>query len=926
MNRRPVNPVTEFTLNGHAAAVRPRTGERLSETLRERLGARDVKVGCDAGDCGACTVLIDERPICACLTPAQQPAGACIETLAGLVDGDPAARTLAESFQDFGAAQCGICTPGMIVTATALLRGTPSPDESAVRDALGGVLCRCTGYRMIVEAVVHAGKVLAGGQRKERRANGSGWAGSAIRRVDGAAKAEGRDAFADDVAPPGTLVLKLVRSPYPRAGFAFGDLREYAAAHDGIAAVLTAADIPGVNRFGVIPGFADQPVFAETETRFRGEAVAAVVGTPGCMSAFAAEDFPVSWEERPPVLAVSDAASGPAHRLHESHPGNVLCRGFVQCGDAADALAGASATVEGRFGTGFVEHAYIEPEAGYATWRDGRVTIHACTQAPVLDMECIEDILGVERGRVRIVPTAVGGGFGSKLDLSVQPYLALAAMKTGLPVRMTYSRTESMQSTTKRHPAEIRIAVGATADGRISGLDFRGMFNTGAYASWGPTVANRVPVHASGPYRIPDYRSEAVAVYTNSPPSGAFRGFGVPQAAAALESLFDELADRLGIDPLEFRIANALENGTRTVTGQLLESGVGIRGCLEALRTAWADARSGARTWNAEAAADGRPLRRGAGVAAGWYGCGNTSLPNPSTIRAGVRADGRVVLHQGAVDIGQGSNTVIAQLFATALRIPVADLEIIGADTDLTPDAGKTSASRQTYVSGNAARLAGEELRRRVLKLRNASDSASLEFGSGGIRMLDGGLEHFVDLSRMPADGSGYVLSAEETYDPPVTALDPNGQGVPYAQYGFAAHVALVEVDVSLGLVKPLRFWAAHDVGRVVNPMLAEGQVHGGIAQGLGMALMEEYIPGRTENLHDYLIPSIGDIPPIETIFIEEPDPHGPFGAKGLGEHALIPTAPAILNAIRHACGVRIDALPATPSQVLAAIGSPGDA
>ena len=192
--------------------------------------------------------------------------------------------------------------------------------------------------------------------------------------------------------------------------------------------------------------------------------------------------------------------------------------------------------------------------------------------------------------------------------------------------------------------------------------------------------------------------------------------------------------------------------------------------------------------------------------------------------------------------------------------------------------------------------------------------------------MLDAGLEHFVDLSRMPADGNGYVLSAEETYDPPVTALDPNGQGVPYAQYGFAAHVALVEVDASLGLVRPLRFWAAHDVGRVVNPMLAEGQVHGGIAQGLGMALMEEYIPGRTENLHDYLIPSIGDIPPIETIFIEEPDPHGPFGAKGLGEHALIPTAPAILNAIRHACGVRIDALPATPSQVLAAIGSPGDA
>ncbi len=926
MDRRPEAQRTEFTLNGHAAVVRPRTGERLSESLRERLGARDVKVGCDAGDCGACTVLVDERPVCACLMPAHQPAGARIETLSGLAEREPATRALVESFQDFGAAQCGICTPGMIVSATALLRGMPAPDESAVRDALGGVLCRCTGYSKIVEAVVHAGKALAGGRSGGRRANGHGWTGAAIRRVDGAAKAEGRDAFADDVAPAGTLVLKLVRSPFPRAGFAFGDLAGYAAAHDGIVAFLTAADVPGVNRFGVIPGFADQPVFAETETRFRGEAVAAVVGAPGYMSGFSPDEFPVTWEERQPVLALADAAADAAHRLHEGHPGNVLCRGFVQRGDAEAALADASVTVEGRFATGFVEHAYIEPEAGYATWRDGRVTIHACTQAPVLDMECVAAILGLERGRVRIVPTAVGGGFGSKLDLSVQPYLALAAMKTRLPVRMTYSRTESMQSTTKRHPADIRIAVGATADGRISGLDFRGMFNTGAYASWGPTVANRVPVHASGPYRIPHYRSEAVAVYTNAPPSGAFRGFGVPQAAAALEGLFDELADRLGVDPLEFRIANALVNGSRTVTGQLLESGVGIRECLEALRPAWADARAGALSWNAEAAAEGRPLRRGAGVAAGWYGCGNTSLPNPSTIRAGLRADGTVVLHQGAVDIGQGSNTVIAQLFATALRIPVSDLEIVGGDTDLTPDAGKTSASRQTYISGNAARLAGEELRRRVLKLRNASDAAGLEFGSGRIRMRDGDQEHLVDLSRMPVDGSGYVLSAEETYDPPVTALDRNGQGSPYAQYGYAAHVALVEVDTGLGLVRPLRFWASHDVGRIVNPMLAEGQVHGGIAQGLGMALMEEYIPGKTENLHDYLIPSIGDMPPVETLFIEEPDPHGPFGAKGLGEHALIPTAPAILNAIRHACGVRIEALPATPSQVLAAIGSKEDA
>jgi len=589
----------------------------------------------------------------------------------------------------------------------------------------------------------------------------------------------------------------------------------------------------------------------------------------------------------------------------------------VQCGDADAALARADVVVEGRFSSGFVEHAYIEPEAGFARMVGDRVEIHACTQAPVMDQESTALILGWDKSRVHIVPTAVGGGFGSKLDLSVQPYLALAAIKTGKPVRITYSRTESMQSTTKRHPSDLRVKVGATRDGKLCGMRFDGLFNTGAYASWGPTVANRVPVHASGPYRIADYRAQAQGIHTNCPPSGAFRGFGVPQSAIAQESLFDELAEKLGIDALEFRAINALQNGDATVCGQVFDQGVGIGACFDALRPAWAAAKTDCAAFNAA----NTTVKRGVGLAGGWYGCGNTSLPNPSTIKAGIRADGTLVLHQGAMDIGQGSNTVIAQIFAQALGVPVAHVTLIGPDTDLTPDAGKTSASRQTFVTGAAAKLSGEAMRASILKLCNAPADAMIRLGE--TLTVTGTQTHHIPLHRMTPDAEGYVIRSCETYDPPTKPLDANGQGAPYAQFGYAAHMAVVEVDLALGTCKPIRFTAAHDVGQAINPLLVEGQVQGGIAQGLGMALMEEYIPGRTENLHDYLIPTIGDMPPVDTLIVEVPDAHGPYGAKGLGEHVLIPTAPALLNAIYSATGVRIRSVPATPSRLRAAIKGP---
>ncbi len=904
--------MSAVTLNVNGSPVQTEgSARRLSDVLRDELGLTATKVGCDAGDCGACTVLLDGEPVSACMTPVGRMEGRRVETLEGL-DSSGEALALQATFLAHGAAQCGICTPGMLVAATALLRATPAPTEPQVMDALGGVLCRCTGYRKIISAVMDAHAA----EEVEPPPPVGKAVGHRVRRVDGERKVNGTDVFGSDQAPDGALVIRIVRSPHHRARFELGDLAGYVAATPGVVAVMTAADIDGLNRFGVIPATADQPVFAEEEVRFRGEAVAMIVGEPSPMTALDLSSFPVTWEELPPVMSMDDAQAPDAPRIHRSREGNVLIRGNVRRGDLDQAFAAAEVTVEGVFQTGSIEHAYIEPEAGYAERVGDRVEVQVTTQSPHMDRMELEAILGLPEGAVRIKPTAVGGGFGSKLDLSVQPYLALAAWKLDRPVRLTYTRPESMMSTTKRHPSTLRARIGATSDGRLTAMDFTGEFNTGAYASWGPTVANRVPVHAGGPYIYDAYRARTVAVHTNAPPSGAFRGFGVPQSTIAQECLFDELADAVGMDRLEFRYVNALTTGVPTVTGQVFPSGVGYRDCLEALRPHW----KRARTEAAAANSDGGSTRSGVGLAGMWYGCGNTAMPNPSTIKVGLHRDGFIALYQGAVDMGQGANTVMTQICADALGVDLSCIVTLGADTDTTPDAGKSSASRQTFISGNATFLAATALRARLLLMCGASDEAYLEFDGRHLVVHDQGATTVLDLRALDADAGGLVAADTETYDPPTTALDEDGQGEPYAQFGFGAHMAELQIDLELGTVHLRRITAAHDVGRAVNPTLVEGQIEGGVAQGIGMALMEEYIPGRNENLHDYLIPTIGDVPEVVSILVESGDPAGPYGAKGIGEHSLIPTAPAILNAIRDAVGAGIRHLPATPERVLAAI------
>ncbi|HEU0060240.1 MAG TPA: molybdopterin cofactor-binding domain-containing protein [Hyphomicrobiaceae bacterium] len=915
--------MVSFSLNGEPTTVAAAPFASLADTLRERLCLPGTKVGCEAGDCGACTIIVDGRQACACLLATARAAGSDVWTIEG--DGPRGlTRRLREAFLAHGAAQCGICTPGMLMAATDLLARCAAPSREQVDDAIGGVLCRCTGYLKIVEAIL-----AVAGRGVPPPLETPAIIGDRLARVDGWPKVAGTDQFGADAAPADALWLRIVRSPHAAARFTLGDLDAVIAATPGLAAILTHKDVPGENGFGIFPGLKDQPVLAPGRVRFRGEAVLALVGTRAALEGLSDAALPIVWQPTGPIAGIDAALAPGAAAIHPHAADNVLARGKLRSGDVDAGLRAAAVSAEGSFETAFVEHAYIEPEAGYAVpigAGPDRIEIAACTQAPYMDLEECARVLGIAPERVRIRPTACGGGFGGKLDVSVQPLLAVAAWVTKRPVRIVYSRTESMTSTTKRHPARILARAGADAAGRLTAFQMQADFDTGAYASWGPTVANRVPVHGMGPYRVANVAIATRAVYTNTVPAGAFRGFGVPQAAIAHETLLDDLAERLGLDRWTIRQRNALKVGDVTASGQRLAHSAGLPQCLAALKGDWEAALARVAAHNAL-----KPRRRrGVGLAAMWYGCGNTSLPNPSTMRITLARDGTLTFLNGAVDIGQGSSTVLLQIAAAALGLPVSALQMLVGDTQVTADAGKTSASRQTLVSGNAARLAATALRGKMLALANAGPDARLSLAGSHLRIVDGEASRSVDLATLPAlpaaaadHRSDLVLDGVGSWDPPTTALDANGQGIPYASYGFAAQMAEVEVDTALGTSKVLSMVAAHDVGRAINPTLVEGQIHGGIAQGLGLALMEEFTPGRSENLHDYLIPTVGDMPKVKIYLIEEAEPEGPFGAKGVGEPALIATAPAILGAIRHATGVRVTRVPVLPHRLWEALNGP---
>jgi CO/xanthine dehydrogenase Mo-binding subunit len=721
------------------------------------------------------------------------------------------------------------------------------------------------------------------------------YVGQRLRRPDAADKVRGRALYIEDLAPAGALTAGVLRSPHAHARIARLDTAA-ARALPGVHAVLTAADIPGRNLIPMIQ--ADWPVLAEGEVRHVGEAVALVAAeTPQAVAAALAA-VRVEYDLLPARLDMEQALAA----------GEVMAHWKVRKGDAATALREPGlVVVEGTWRTPYQEHAYIEPN-GMVAAPDGMggVIVWGSMQCPFYVQKAVASALGCDLSQARIVQTVTGGGFGGKEDAPSAPgaQAALLARATGRAVRLIFTREEDMAVMSKRHPGRIRLRLGARTDGTLVAADVDYLLDGGAYATLSPVVLFRGAVHACGPYRLPHATVDARVVRTHTVPCGAFRGFGEPQVVFALESAMDELAEVLDLDPLELRRRNALREGDQTITGHRLTSSVGFTEVLDKV------AASSDWTRKREAyARDTGPVRRGIGLAACYYGVGLGAMGkhlNPAAASVVVAADGSVTVAVGTTEIGQGMVTVLSQIAAEALGCPMDLVHVVEADTSRVPDSGPTVASRTTVMSGNAIRDAAAKIRE---AMEPVIAGAALAWREA------------VALCVLKQVG----LAAHGWSVPPPTTFDfETGQGDAYICYSFSANAVEVEVDTETGETRVLRVFSGHDVGCVINPTTGEGQVEGGVVQGLGYALVEEHATqgGRIVNdqFSTYIIPTAPDTPEIHPILVEHAFPWGPYGAKGLGETPIIAVAPAVTNAIHHAAGVRLRQLPATPERVFEAL------
>lgn len=739
--------------------------------------------------------------------------------------------------------------------------------------------------------------------------------GKSIPRNGGVEKVTGEPVYAADIELENPLSLKVRRSDHAHALIRAINV-DAALKVEGVKAVFTAADIPGKNLLGIINK--DQPLIAGDRVRSLGDAVALVAADTEEAAVKGAAAIEVEYEELPAVFDPVEALQEDAPQIHEK--GNLLLSRKVLQGDTASAFEKAFSVIEKEYTTSSIEHNYIEPDAGAGyVDENGCLVIYASTQNPHYDHKELVTLLDLEDEQVRIIQAATGGGFGSKLDLNVQGFIGLAMHHLRCPVRYVYSREEAYLATAKRHPFVIKVKTATDKDGKLMAMKMSAVCNTGAYGSYGMAVASRSAVHATGPYSIENVDIEVKCVYTNQTFCGAMRGFGAPQMALAHESQLDLHAEALGLDPLAIRLLNGLKVGQKSSTGQLLTSSVGFQECLQGISPYYEDAR---KNWLVEGKDPFK--RRGIGIGGMWYGIGNTGVQNPSTAKVEMEPDGSVTVFTGCAEIGQGSTTVLSQIAAEILGLDPAEIKMVVGDTKYTTNAGATSASRQTYISGNAVKdavssLANVLLTEAVNRLRAPKNALIFENGDVAVSTNPEVRISVAKLAKRIHDKGG-SLTWQGYFDPETVPLDPQtGQGVPYATYAYACHMAQVEVDTLTGEVSVEKVVAAHDVGRALHPENVIGQICGGVAMGVGFALMEEFENGKTESMKDYHLPTVSDVPEVVPIIVESAEPTGPFGAKGVGEPALIPTAPAIVNGISAALNNRIYSLPANLERVIEA-------
>ncbi len=844
----------EFILNGETVSAEPAEDTSLLELLRTDLGVRSVKDGCaPEGSCGACTVIVEGRAVVSCAQKATRFEGKHVTTHEGL--SEEQRRQWSESFVAAGASQCGYCSPGIVMKAEVLLHKHPEPTREEVAHALLGNLCRCTGYVKVIDAIQLAAAARRGAPVAEP--DRSGRVGSRTARYQGTELALGDNVFVGDMEAPGMLHGALRFSDHPRARIVRIDTAR-ALAEPGVVAVLTAADVPGERVQGSIKRDWRQLVAEGEVTAYVGDAIAAVAAETRHAARAAAALVDVEYEVLEPVTDPFASRADGAPTLHEG--GNVLSVSKVQRGDVDAALAGAAHVVTESFRTQVIEHAFLEPESSLAVPDgDGPLEVYSQGQGVWDDRRQIASFLGLPEERVRVTHVPTGGAFGAKEDLNVQSHAALLATRTERPVLLTLTRKESLRFHSKRHPMWLDYTVGCDEDGKLLAVRARIVGDTGAYASVGDKVIERAVGHACGAYEVDNVDIEGVAVYTNNPPCGAMRGFGVNQSNFAIEGVLDTLAEQVGIDGWEIRWRNALEVGSRFGTGQKLGAGVGLKKTLLAVKDAYRDARF-------------------AGIACGVK---NTGIGNGMTEygRAVLRVEpgGSVTLFHSWTEMGQGVHTILQQMTCEELGLPSENVRV-AVDTDRDLETGQTTASRSTVLGGRAVIDAARKLKA-ALGDRKLEELAGEEFRG----------EFVVD----------WTTKLGPDIDEPVTHL----------AYAWATQVAILDDEGRLAKVI-----AAHDVGRTINPTLAEGQIEGAVHMGLGQALSEEFvIEGGfpvTETLKSlHIIPPTG-MPEVECIFVEEYQPEGPYGAKGVGEAALVPTAAAVAGALYAFDGIRRTRLP----------------
>ena len=842
-----------LTVNGQRVELEAGSSDSLLELLRERVGLRSMKDGCaPEGSCGACTVMVDGRAVVSCAQPASRFDGREVLTLEGLPE---ERRTQwADAFVAAGASQCGYCSPGLVMKAEALLRRVQSPSDGEIRQAIAGNLCRCTGYVKIIEAIraVALGERTAPTQSEQAIPD----IGSPAPRYGGRAQVLGEQLFVGDMTAPGMLHGAVRFSDHPRALVVKIDTAA-AQAVPGVVRVATWRDVPGERMQGLLD--ADWPVLVAEgeETRYVGDMIGFVAAQTREAARRAAALIEVQYEVLDPVCDPEAALAPGAPQLHPT--GNLLSTSVVRYGDAAAALAESAHVATGTFTTQRIEHAFLEPEAALAQPEAGGLRVFSQGQGAWEDRRQIASLLGLAETAVRVTQVPTGGAFGGKEDLGAQGPAALLAFLTGRPVLVRFTRADSLRFHPKRHPMTLDFTIGCDDEGRLTAVKARIVGDTGAYASVGAKVLERAAGHSCGPYRVPNVDVESRTVYTNNPPCGAMRGFGVPQVTFALEGLLDELAQRVSIDGWEIRWRNALDEGDRFGSGQVLGPGVGIKRTLLAVRDDYRGARY-------------------AGI-----GCGvkNTGIGNGVVEKGRAllcpEPDGTVTLRHSWTEMGQGIHTALRQIAAHELGIDPEQIRVV-VDTERELDTGETTASRATLLGGQAVVRAARALRHEVER-RGWDEAVGREFKG----------EFTVDWTTQ--------LGSDEP--------DPRT----HIAYGWATQVVILDVDGHLA-----RVVAAHDVGRAINRQVLEGQVEGGVHMGLGYSLSEEFaVEGgrpRNETLKSLNIIPPSGMPPVEVILVEEEQPEGPYGAKGAGEAVLVPTAAAVAGALYAFDGVRRRALP----------------